>query len=168
MNFLRKNWFWFLLAFILFLAVVQFLGPRYLEYISRKERIKSPSYILPSSDNKAESSPVKVKTADEYDGVVVYYKNGGFTPTRLKLEQTGSGLGCLLKVENQSRGSLVVRLGPYEESVLKNYGFRYDPIAPGKSILIDPRFGRRTEEILNFQKPEEKFFIEFGKTCIGD
>lgn len=174
MNFLQKNWFWLLLIFILFLAGTKLFGPYYLKYLNKNEGATPvlPKNLFPStpstqSDKSPEiPTPVTVKNPDEYRGGVVRYKEGGFLPANLKLEEKGTGFGCLLKIVNESKSPLVIRLGPYEMSVRDNYGVKYTPMPAGGEILIDPRFGRRTEEFLNFQKPEHKFTIEFGKTCI--
>ena len=171
MYFLRKNWFWALLVFILFLVLIQILGPYYLKYLSREKEPALPeSLILPAPDKSGNvpATPVTVKNADEYRGQVIRYKESGFSLSRIKLEQDETGLGCILKIANDSKDPLIVRLGPYEMSVKSNYGFKYNPIPSGGEILIDPRFGRRTEEILNFNKPQDKFFIEFGTTCIAE
>lgn len=172
MNFLRKIWFWFLLVFIIFLVAVKILGPYYLKYLAKDQQQpelpKSLSTPTTSKSNDSIITPVTIKSADEYKGQVVRYKESGFSPSKIKLEENGTGFGCLLKIVNESKNPLVVRLGPYEMSVKDNYGVKYDPIPSGGEILIDPRFGRRTEEILNFNKPQDKFFIEFGTTCIAE
>ncbi|MDP3710127.1 MAG: hypothetical protein Q8R29_00160 [bacterium] len=172
MNFLRKNWFWFLLVFIVFLAGIKIVGPYYLKYLAKDqpqtELPKSLFAPTTSKPNDNSIAPVEVKNADEYKGSVVRYKESGFSPSQIKLEEDGTGFGCLLKIINDSKDPLIVRLGPYEMSVKSNYGFKYDPIPPGGNILIDPRFGRRTEEILNFNRPQDKFLIEFGPACVAE
>lgn len=172
MNFLRKNWFWFLLVFVIFLAGIRILGPYYLKYLAKDQpQPELPkSLFVPATDkpNNNTIAPVEVKNADEYRGGVVRYKESGFSPSQIKLEESGTGFGCLLKIANDSKSPLVVRLGPYDMSVKDNYGVKYAPIPSGGEMLLDPRFGRRTEEFLNFQKPEHKFMIEFGTTCVAE
>lgn len=161
-----------MLIFIIFLAGIKIVGPYYLKYLAKDqpqpELSKSLFSPTTSKPNDGSIAPVEVKNADEYRGGVVRYKETGFAPSNIKLEENGTGFGCLLKIVNDGKSPLVVRLGPYEMSVKSNYGVKYDPILSGGEMLIDPRFGRRTEEFLNFQKPEHKFTIEFGTTCVAE
>lgn len=163
---------WFLLVFVVFLIGIRIVGPHYLRYLAKDQPQSEPpkSLFVPTTSKPNDNSiaPVEVKNADEYRGGVVRYKESGFSPTKIKLEEGGTGFGCLLKIINDSKDPLIVRLGPYEMSVKDNYGVKYDPVPSGGEILLDPRFGRRTEEILNFNKPQDKFFIEFGTTCIAE
>ena len=172
MDFLRKNWFWFLSVFIIFLVGIRVFGPYYLKYLGRSEQKPTlPENLFSPETEKFDNriiTPTTVKGADDYKGPVVRYKESGFSPSRIKLEENETGLGCILKIANDGNEPLIVRLGPYEMSIKSNYGFKYDPVPPGGEILIDPRFGRRTEEILNFNKPQDKFFIEFGASCVAE
>ena len=150
---------------VIILVILAFLvwfgGPFYLKFLSSRyhpEPGETPLKINGSTTNALPES--------SYNGPVVNYKNGQFSPPTVQLKVSASGMGCLLKVQNQDQNPLTIRLGPYTMSLKDNYGQKYDPIPPGKYLIFDPRFGMTKEEFLNLNRPEEKFEVEVDSSCL--
>lgn len=177
MDLLRKKLTWLIIALLIFIGLVKWIGPYYMQYLSKSTYHTQPvsgqdgtssDNQLPTQKPGTPNPSTVVKPADEYGGRVVNYSDHKFTPNKINLKQEDPGYGCFLKIINNSSAPLTIRLGPYEKSVQNNYGYAYEAISPGQSLTIDPRFGMRTEEYLNLQLPDEKFQVDFDKTCIPE
>ncbi len=115
---------------------------------------------------KTNGPKTNVLPENKYDGPVVIYKDGVFSPPVIQLKTSTSDMGCLLKISNDSGSPLVIRLGPYDMSLKENYGRKYPEVPAGKSMVIDPRFGRKKEEFINLASPAEKFLMEIDESCL--
>ncbi|MBI3442770.1 MAG: hypothetical protein HY007_03320 [Candidatus Sungbacteria bacterium] len=98
----------------------------------------------------------------------INYRDHRFTPLTTTLEQNAKGTGCVIRIVNQSNTPLMVRLSPHEKALKGNYGGQYDPIGPGKSIIIDPRFDMGYESFHNFNAPSEEFHVRLTNSCRSD
>ncbi len=148
--------------------MVVYGGPYLLELLKSAERGSgraSPSAEKSNSASDNNMINISAEPEENFDGLEVDYTDHGFEPAKLKL-QAGSKFGCLLKIKNGSKQDLTVRLGPYEKTVLDNYGQKYSPIPPGKYMIIDPLFNLRQEEFLNFYQPGQKFKLEIDQSCL--
>lgn len=165
---IKKNWPWIILALALFLCSAFFLGPLWIKYLSSQKanQIEGPSPVEP--EKNSDLIKTDVKSSGENLKAVVRYLNNRFVPEKIKLKNDYTGFGCLLKIINESSKPLTIRLGPYPLSKRENYGRKYDPIPVKDFMIIDPRFGKGSEEFLNLRSPEEKFFVEIDKSCLPE
>ena len=159
MHLARDNWFFFLVLLILIAAVALYGGPYFLKILKPTE--SGISRPIPSSEkSKLPSDTNTISTAVEpeenFDGPVVNYTGNGFEPYRLKL-RADYKFGCLLKIKNKSGKNLTLRLGPYEKSILVNYGQKYLPIPPGQYLLKKPRFFFKKKKYFYLLQSESKF-----------
>ena len=98
----------------------------------------------------------------------INYRDHHFTPVTTALEQNAQGTGCVIQVVNQSDTPLAIRLSPHEKALKGNYGGQYDPVPPGKSIIIDPRFDLGYVSFHNHAIPREEFHVRIGNSCRSD
>jgi len=159
MEHIKENWKWFLAVFLILIALIIFLGPRYIDFLSYLNRFTG------SSSENFRGANTEVKPSDDFVGQVIHYTDQGFSTPQLFMKQDYSGLGCLLQIKNKSGDALVLRLGPYPKSLQNNYGQQYESLPSGESMIIDPRYGRTQEEFLNLSNPEQKFSVKFDSSC---
>lgn len=98
----------------------------------------------------------------------INYHDHQFWPVTTTLEQNASSTGCVIQVANQSNIPLTIRLSPHEKALKGNYGGQYDPVPPGKSIIIDPRFDMSYESFHNHNIPSEEFRVHIANSCRSD
>lgn len=107
-----------------------------------------------------------VAPSDDSDFATVEYTDSGFTPISLELKQNESGLGCLLKIVNNSSGELLLRLSPYDPEGKR--GFSFSPVAPGEAIKIDPRHGSLNPlSFHNRHDPSKEFTVTLDSNCFN-
>lgn len=170
------SWSWIIIIPILLIGIIFLLGPKYIKYLQHKGHAVRP---IPTSSEAQQSKKIikpniptdhnittTVKGESEYNGPETHYKNGKFSPLEVKLKQDLSGFGCLLKIFNDDSSPLTIRLGPYEQSLKYNYGYKYPFIPGGGYMIIDPRFNRSREEFLDLAHPENKFYVNIDKSCL--
>jgi hypothetical protein len=147
----------FIGAAILFTLVKKdklYQSPPARDYIPQ-ERTTTPSF---------ENQPVRIITPSDNDFTTIEYKNNGFFPAAVELRQNESGLGCLLKIINNSDRELLLRLSPYDPSDRR--GFSFKAVEPGGSIKIDPRHGTSTVLLFhNRHRPADEFTVKLDKNC---
>ena len=164
---------WANIAVVVFLFVVIVLAitPRFIDYLDSRGAGKQefpPAAELNTGDGSLDAGPpARVFLQEAADGPAVRYTDNGFMPEEIDLSQTDSGLGCFIPIVNESREALLLRLSPHEKAVKGNYGFMYDAIPPGNSLVIDPRYGRPQESFHNFNHPAHEFAVRFDASCVG-
>ena len=97
----------------------------------------------------------------------VHYKDGSFTPKNIILKRKSPGdPGCLITVANDSKDLLSVRVGPFESGKPAK-GFPYPSVAPGRSGMIDPRYGSIVDiSFYSVEKPDAIFSAHLEPTCV--
>lgn len=119
----------------------------------------SPSIIPPYTPE--ENNAVHVQ---EDNGIhaVIRYEHTSFNPKNITVTNE---MGCFVEIQNASYQNIAVRLGPYDPK--KEKGFLYPLIAPGKSSLIDPRYGAITQfSFYNKNNPSATFSVSIDPTCL--
>ena len=114
--------------------------------------------------NKPNSPQTKIisDTQTKQSRKSVSYKNKVFFPASTTV-QNQDGDGCILAIINQDPGSLLIRLSPHSEK--DDQGVLYPEIAPGESILIDPRYRIAEIAFHNHRNPNEEFKVILGEGC---
>ena len=160
------------IAIILSATTTVVFTPRFLDFLDSRRKERAGSLQTPAPENYHDylnaGPPTIVLPQETADGPVIRYTNEGFAPQELTASQTDSGVGCFLTVTNESDKALIIRLSPHEKAAKGNYGFAYDPILPGESAIIDPRYGRGEESFHNFNHPSREFVVRFDPSCIGN
>jgi hypothetical protein len=160
------------LVFLICAGILVFLAFRF--FILVREGKRSPQ--LPADRTNASQKPwvivpnteTQAVSADNLALPTISYRDHHFTPVITSLKLNASGTGCVIKIVNESDTPLVVRLSPHEKALKGNYGGQYDPIPPGKFIIIDPRFDMGEESFHNFKIPNEEFHLRIGNSCRSD
>lgn len=128
-----------------------------------REPENAPNESKPQDSNTGPEATI----IDEknFEGITVRYTDAGFSPDRIVFSARDAKLsGCILKIQNDSSGDLLLRLGPPQEK--DNKGFGYSPIPPGESGLIDPRYsGIFEEEFYNRKKTAHRFSASLNAPC---
>lgn len=99
---------------------------------------------------------------------IILYRDHHFDPVTVTLEQNTPGTGCVIQVKNESMSPLTIRLSPHEKALKGNWGGQYDPVPPGKSVIIDPRFDMEYASFHNHSEPGEEFHVRIGNSCRSD
>ena len=120
-----------------------------------------PSVTVPGTQRQA-VSPDNLKLP------TIVYRDHRFTPATTSVELGASGIGCVIKIDNESDSPLVIRLSPHEKALKGNYGGQYAPVPPGKYIIIDPGFDIGYASFHNFNIPSEEFHVRIGNSCRTD
>ncbi|MDZ4299572.1 MAG: hypothetical protein U1A26_01510 [Candidatus Sungbacteria bacterium] len=121
------------------------------------ERGTSPE-VLPTS------SPAVRVVPDQADTIPrTRYDGNSFTPRVLTVGDKGSDVPCAVRVENTSRESLTVRLGPAHEN--EERGFLYSPVPAGQFLLIDPRYHLPLVSFYSREHPAITFEVRVEGTC---
>ncbi len=106
-------------------------------------------------------SPMKIKE-NTGNNTAVRYEHGMFTPHEVTITNE---TGCFVEIQNAGDQNIIPRLGPYDPQ--KEKGFLYPSIAPGKTSLIDPRYG--TGILFSFYEksnPTADFIVHIDPTCL--
>jgi len=121
---------------------------------------ESPSDI-PVQFIPQNGSPMEVKEKIE-NNTVIRYADGAFTPHDVSIKNK---TGCFVEIQNADHLIITPRLGPYDPQ--KERGFLYPPIAPGKTSLIDPRYGSGTTySFYEKSKTTADFIVHIDPTCL--
>lgn len=122
--------------------------------------------------SKAPEAPTEIKppaggttiiSDGETKGLVVRYSGSAFSPGKILVKQNEAGEVCAVTVINLGPRELVIRLNPH--SPQDDVGFPYQPIPPGQSIILDPRYRQESIAFHNHQNPGEEFQVELGPGC---
>ena len=145
-------------------AVVVALGVGFYMHVQSGGNLASLG--IGHSQSSSDGSTVQVVDPNTIQISEVHFKDGAFTPKSLSLKRKSPGdPGCLITIVNDSNDLLSVRVGPYEAGKAK--GFPYPSIAPGKSGMIDPRYGSIADiSFYSVDKPEALFTAHLEPTCV--
>lgn len=142
--------------------ILIFILPPYLETSNKISPPKDTFYSLKNIPTQAPS--VKILPSTSFKGPVVKYENGFFYPSKLTLDNNEAGGWCLLSVFNGGQSDLIIRLNPHKE--VGDTGFAYEPVLPGKSLVIDPRYNIPDVVFHNHKKPGAQFFVHLNPPCL--
>lgn len=149
-------------------AILIFLGLRFFTLI--REGKQKPE--LPASPAKptvdVQGTETQAMPPENLTLPTILYRDHHFDPITVTLEQNEKNTGCVIQIKNESADPLVIRLSPHEKALKGNYGGQYDPIPPGKFIIIDPRFDMGYESFHNHAIPSEEFHVRIGNSCRSD
>lgn len=108
---------------------------------------------------------VRVVSGENFTGFVLEYRDPGvFFPARLVLTATSTGgYSCVVKIANNSREDLVLRVGPYAPNIAR--GYPYEPILPGESGLYDLRYNHDELDFYNLKRPGAHVRVVYGPGC---
>lgn len=167
----RKVW-TMCVALSFFLVVLILLAIRFFILVregKRNPQIPAGSRPAPQKSSvNIDSTQTQVIPQGNLSLPTINYRDHKFTPLTTALEKNTKSTGCVIQVVNQSNAPLTIRLSPHEKALKGNYGGQYDPVLPGKSIIIDPRFDMGYESFHNFKIPSEEFHIRIGNSCRSD
>lgn len=118
------------------------------------------------SENSPNGNEVQVVDPNSVQISEVHFQDGTFTPKNLSLKRHSPGdPGCLITVVNDSKDLLSIRVGPYEAG--KTKGFPYPSVAPGRSGMIDPRYGTIVDiSFYSVEKPDAIFSAHLEPSCV--
>lgn len=122
-----------------------------------------PPAELESFPQNSQERGQEVRMSDEYRGFTVMYHAGIFSPDTILIKPVEGNESCALQIENKDAEEILIRLGPFSEK--DNRGFSYDPIPPGTSLVIDPRYGMTEEFFYNRARPGATFRVLLDKKC---
>jgi len=143
---------------IIFFAIVALLF-----YVTENKKYEAPKENpTPISPSQSSSEhPTRVEE-DQGNHTSVRYDQGQFSPPEITIKTEN---GCFVEIQNASNKNLIPRLGPYNPD--KEQGFLYPAIAPGKTSLIDPRYGARiTFSFYDKNNPGGSFIVHIDPTCL--
>ena len=145
-----------LLGFIIILAVGTHAV---LRYLNNSENLPDPKTSEPAGGVRV----IDEVNIDNKDIALVRYGEGGFEPLVLSIS-VDRGLGCAVKLINQSKVPLKFGLSPHKAS--GDPGIDYPPIQQGETFLFDPRFTGFTElSFHDHERPELEFLVKFEPSC---
>ncbi|MBI4134588.1 MAG: hypothetical protein HY471_00570 [Candidatus Sungbacteria bacterium] len=145
MNFPAKKLFVIIVIFVVVLAVASFAGFRLIT-----SRL---------SDKPLENT--RGLDAFPAEGLITYTEDG-FFPAEVSIA-IERGLGCAVRVRNQSSRPLKVGLSPH---AAKDPGQDYPMTEPGGTLFFDPRFSGFTElRFHDHEHPNFEFLVKFEKSC---
>lgn len=168
---MKEKYFWAGIGIIILIGLTSFFAVRIFSREEGASQVMAPveKQGQAASDSGAVESgsatgPVtRIKSADEASMAMVRYSVDGFSPQKIMLRQNAEGLGCFVKIINESAGTLNIHLSPH--SISDARGFLYGPILPNDSLMIDPRYRIDKIAFHNHEKPDDEFSVELGEGC---
>lgn len=132
-------------------------------YESQSSSPLRPPRRTESFPENSQERDQEVRISDEYKGFTVMYHAGIFSPDTITIKPVEGNESCALQIENKDAEEILIRLGPFSEK--DNRGFAYNPIPPGASLVIDPRYGMTEEFFYNRARPDSTFRVLLDKKC---